>query len=146
MITSKDIYKAIVKTVAAGLTLTSFSALKFSSTDIREGFTRPSLFLELEDIKKGLSNPERISRTLTSRIYFFPTDHNKSKLELMDIQDLLENIFLEPLKINDDFLVAIEETTSMITDGVLQFSFKLSTREVYERADTSEPIETLDYQ
>ena len=107
----------------------------FASTDIKESITRPSFYIEFEDNKTGSFNSNSKERTTNIKIYYFPKDRIKYKLELMDIQDYLENIFLKYVKINDGFYVNVNELDFDIVDGVLICSLEL-----YILEDISEEI------
>lgn len=48
------------------------------------------------------------------------------------------------LKVNEDFIITINETEANIVDGILQFSFDLETVEQIERESPEPLIEELD--
>ena len=117
MITYKDIKKAI------NTLLKSKFKIEINSNDVKEGFNRPSFFVSFDDVKRS-SSQEQVEKSFTIRIYYFPTDRLDYSLELLDIQEKLENIFDLKLKVIDRKL-NINESNSIVTDGVLEFSFDI---------------------
>lgn len=69
--------------------------MKFSTTDIKEKVVRPSLYIEFADNKTGAFNICNKERTLSTKIYYFPKDKYQFKIELLEMQSYLENIFLD---------------------------------------------------
>jgi hypothetical protein len=135
MITLKDINTAIVNQVTNGLANTAYNTLKFSSTDIKEQVTRPSFFLEFDSNKTGSFNANNKERTLSAKIYYFPSDVSKYKIENMEIQGYLEDIFLKYLVINDTFYININELDFSIITGIL-----ICTMELYTLEDISDEV------
>ena len=119
MISYKDIKKAINSKIK-----TEFNNIAINSNDVKEGFERPSFFVQL-DTNGRSSDVNQIYKDLTVRINYFPTDENDYSIELMDVQEQLEGIFELKLKVQDR-LFNIDETNSEITDGVLEFSFDIN--------------------
>ncbi|MEL3956921.1 DUF6838 family protein [Caldifermentibacillus hisashii] len=117
MITYRDIRKAI------NAKLKNEFNIEINSNDVKEGFKRPSFFVTFDNLVKS-SDQSQFDRSLTIRIYYFPTDRYDYSLELLDIQEQLENLF--DLKFNVlDRKFNIFESSSLITDGVLEFSFDI---------------------
>ena len=129
MITLKDISNAIINQTYSGLANTTYNTVKFSSTDIKVKITRPSLFLEFDSNRIGLFNANNKERTLSAKVYYFPSDVSKFKIEDMEVQGYLENIFLKYLVVNDTFVINITEIDFTITDGVLTCTMELYTVE-----------------
>ncbi|MFL0251254.1 DUF6838 family protein [Clostridium neuense] len=132
MITLKVISKAIATQIKQGLINTSYSTVDFSSTDIKEEIKRPCFYIDFFKNKTGKFNASNKERTLTTKLYYFATNIRKCKLELMEIQDLLENMFLEGLKVNDNFIVNIDDGIEFDIDkqnGFLAATFDLYTVE-----------------
>lgn len=124
MITYKDIKKAI------NTKLKKEFDFEINSNDVKEGFNRPSFFVTLDNHNRS-SNQDQIQKSLTVRIYYFPTDRYEYSLEIMDIQERLENLFDLKLKVKDRYL-NIMETSGNETDGVLEFSFDIDFYEARE--------------
>ncbi|SDT22017.1 hypothetical protein SAMN05444162_3452 [Paenibacillaceae bacterium GAS479] len=104
------------------------------STDIRKGFSRPSLFVQLENSTVSPLNPKAIQRSLQITIYFFPSDPYDNQIELLDTQDSLEMAFSNHLEIEEGMKLSLFEVSSVKVDGVLQVSFELE----YINIDVSE--------
>jgi hypothetical protein len=121
MITLKDIKTAVVSKLNANFTQ------EVQSSDVKEGFSRPSFFVELDNATSS-STEEQKHRGLTVRIYYFPSDKNKNSIEILDTQEALENAFDLKLPVLDRKLT-INETESVTTDGVLTFSFDIEYEE-----------------
>lgn len=133
MITYKQIKKSINEKLKAKFNI------EINSRDIREGFIRPSFFVDFENINKNALESQ-IERSFTVRIYFFPTDRNAPSMEILDVLEQLEEIFDLKLQVGDRHL-NIFETNSETTDGVLQFEFDIhfeDGREVTEVETMSE--------
>lgn len=119
MITYKDIKKAINQRLKG-----EFGDIEINSTDITEGFNRPSFFVGLEDIVRS-GDFSQVNKSFTVQIYYFPTDCYDYSIEVLDIQEQLENIFELKLKVLNR-LLNIDEAKVLITDGVLSFSFDVA--------------------
>lgn len=117
MITLKEI-----KTVINKKLFNEFN-IEIQSHDVKEGFNRPSFFVTFDDTIHS-ATLEQIEKTLTVRIYYFPENRYDYSLELLDIQERLEKIFDLKLKVLDRHF-NIHEVFSLVTDGVLDFSFDL---------------------
>lgn len=132
MLTLKQIKKAINDVLIA-----KFPAIPVQSNDVKEGFARPSFFVRLEDITRD-SRLYVAERSMTVRIYFFPSDRNEYAIELLDTQDSLEQSFDLTLTVEDRH-ITIGQTSAVEVDGVLQFEFDFS----YLESKIAEPTEPL---
>ena len=122
----------------------AFPDIEIQSKDITEGFARPSFFVEFSRISASEMMNFYKNRVITVIIYYFPSSRYKNRIEILEKQDKLEDIFLDMLQVNESFVITINETETNIVDGGLQFSFDLETVEQLER-ETPEPlIEELD--
>ncbi|WLR52463.1 hypothetical protein LC040_06055 [Bacillus tianshenii] len=122
MITLKDIKKSINSKISA-----AFAGIDIQSTDVSEGFHRPSIFVEFDNMKKE-SFPEQIRRSLTVRIYYFPSDRSQHSIELLEVQERLEALFDLKLDVlNRKF--NIQDVSTNIVDGVLNFYFDIAYEE-----------------
>lgn len=74
-------------------------------------------------------------RTLITRVYFFAKNSQKPKIENIKMQEIIENAFLEDLKVTDTFYIPIDTVESDISDGVLICSFELGTLELLPTDD-----------
>jgi hypothetical protein len=147
MITLTQINKGINDTIYAALVGTGFEGVKIIAEDTTE-ITRPSLKVMLPSTQTGRFNNILKERTLTVRVYFFAKDRYKYKLDNLKMQDILENAFLEDVKVTDTFympLISEEGVESIVTDTVLECSFDLySLEEIYDDSNL-EPIEELNF-
>lgn len=102
----------------------SFPSIEVISTDVEEGFPRPSFKVILEDIRfKELQN--YTENQMSIRIYFFPTSLYEYSTEILNKQHELRQLFNYTLII-DDKTILIHEVTTDITDKVLWFEFDIS--------------------
>ncbi|MBP2027402.1 hypothetical protein J2Z35_001196 [Acetoanaerobium pronyense] len=139
MIKYTDILKAINAKIKE-----AFPDKEIQSKDITEGFERPSFFIDFSNMAASEMMNYFRNRVTTIVIYYFPSDRYKNRIEILGIQDKLEEIFLDMLKVNEDFIITINETEANIVDGILQFSFDLETVEQIERESPEPLIEELD--
>lgn len=157
MVTLKQINKAINNTVKSALVDTEFVNVEIVSEDTTEALKketdgsyinviRPSIKVTFDTTQSGKINSQLKERTLPVRVYFFAKDKNKPKLDNLAMQDLLENVFLEDVKVTDTFYMPIaEDIECSTTDGVLQVTFDLySLEEIYDDSNL-EPIEELNF-
>lgn len=124
MITLEKIAFAINETLAA-----AFPDIPIQSTDITEGFKRPSFFVDFEDVTASAYGSCSKERSITVMIYYFPKDRYKNKLEIMRVQEGLQNAFHRHLTIDEEFVIHLPEIEFSKVDGVLQSSFDLYTLE-----------------
>lgn len=142
----KDINKAVVIQVTEALKDTVFKDVKFSSTDITENITRPSFYIDFQNNKTGLMNAFNKERNIELKLFYFAKTRENNKLELMDIQEQLENIFIKYIKVNEDFYIPI---TNILFDvakdqGCLVATIELYTLELLPEDNTSGSGEMLE--
>lgn len=157
MITLKQINKAINKHIKSALMDTDFVDVPIISQDIKKSLKndidgkviniiRPSIKVTFDASQIGKFNSQLKERTLTVRVYFFAKDRYKTKLDNLEMQDILENAFLEDIQITDTFYMPISEDEDIqctTTDGVLQVAFDLYSLEEIEDTTVYEPMENL---
>jgi hypothetical protein len=134
MVALKDIALAINKIIINGFMYTSYNNVEIQSNDIKKGFERPCFYVEFEGMKKSNFNLVMVDRNITARIYYFPTDRNKYRIELLEVQEILEKIFNSPIMVNESFAITVDEINSEIIDGVMQTSFDLYTVEIKDES------------
>jgi hypothetical protein len=120
-------YKQIVKTTTDML-ISKFPLIEVQESDVEQGFQRPSFFISLPDVNRD-SRKYYSLRSMTIRIYFFPTDRYVYSLEVLDVQQKLEELFDLTLKV-EDRVITISNTSSMVVDKVLEFDINI---EYYEK-------------
>lgn len=128
MITLKDIKIAINNLISANFTA------EVTSRDIKEGFKRPSFFVELDNVKRSPAGEEQIERKLTVRIYYFPSSRYQYNVEILEVLEKLEEVFDTKLKVQDRYF-NIDEVESIVIDGILQFYFDIQYEEGREVPD-----------
>lgn len=109
-----------------------------NSRDVTEGFNRPSFFVQFENNNRS-STESQVYKSLTVQIYYFPKDRYDYSEDVLDMQEILENMFDLTLKVQDR-LLHINEVNSMVVDGVLNFSFDL---EFYEGREYEGEVNTI---
>lgn len=143
MITLLEINKAINNKIKEALVGTDFKLVPIIAEDISEPIVRPSLKVAIENSTNGKFNANCREKNLTCRVYFFAKDRNKYKMDNSKMQDLIENAFLEDLKVAENFYIPIEEVESNVSDTVLICNFDLYSVELLPDTDTSELMESL---
>lgn len=140
MVTYSDILKAINRELKLNVPI-----IGITSKDIEEGFERPSFFVEFENIKDSELTTAYRNKTLRVVIYYFAADRYKNRLEIYNMIDTLNEIYLsEPLKINDSMVINIIEAESIVEKGVLQYLFDIELIEQIPFDDTLPEIEEID--
>lgn len=100
----------------------NFPDHKLYADDIREGFKRPCFFIELLPVARDNEGGGFYSRRVSVVINYF--SKKGTDLENIKMQDRLEQIFSQALKIKDR-VITINSTNGYITDSVLHFSFNI---------------------
>lgn len=100
----------------------------------------------METNKTGKLNYKNKERTLPIRVYFFAENRLKYRIDNLKMQDILENAFLEDVKVTDTFYMPITENGiySSIVDTVLEVSFDLYSIEEIEDTTEYEIMDELD--
>ena len=142
MITLIEINKAINDKIKASIVGTELSTVPIVAEDVSEPIIRPSIKVAIENSENGKFNANCREKNLTCRVYFFAKDRNKYKFDNNKMQDLLENAFIEELKIKEGFYITIESVSSEVTDTVLICSFDLYAIELLPE-EISNPIGEL---
>lgn len=98
-----------------------FPTIPIQSSDVEEGFNRPSFFVTLET-NSGDGGLFSTQRDMTCRILFFPTDRYDYKEEAYDVQDRLEKLFGLNFPVAGR-TITIDSYTSRIFDKVVHYDF-----------------------
>ena len=101
-----------------------FPHIDLQSRDIKEGFKRPSFFVQLDNLSKT-DYLYSFERSLTVRIHYFPSDRYEYQLEILEKQEVIEELFKLGLAVEDRFISIVDGIESEIVDGVLLISFDL---------------------
>lgn len=110
-ITIKDVITVINRNLE-----TKFPKISIVSTDVEEGFKRPSFFVDIDNHNKSRMGEVLKDINFTVRIYYFPSTKYKNRIEVIDMMEDLKDLFLTTLKINDDFYIPIDDINSTITE------------------------------
>jgi len=119
MLTRAQINKAINDKIES-----AFPAIPIQSSDVQEGFKRPSFFVSLDT---NGTEPNQFStlREMTCRILYFPTSRYDYKEEAYDIQDRLEILFGLNFPVADR-TITIDRANTEIVDKVVHYDFDFS--------------------
>lgn len=132
MITYEDIRIAVNQQLAK-------TGIRITSRDVREGFQRPSFFVQLmNNTRSGYE--EQVHRSATVQIYYFPSDRYEYLKEVLDMQETLEELFDLKLAVKDR-LLNVDEFSSSLVDGVLNCQFDL---EFYDGKIDDEDVELME--
>ena len=112
-----------------------------------ETITRPSFYLDFATNTTNKFNYSLKERKLQVELFYFAKTRDNSKIELLKIQDVLENLFLNEIKVTDSFYFSPSEVEFTVnkTDGYLIASLELYSLEDIEIIDTSEYADQLIY-
>jgi len=134
-----------VSQVTEGLKDTLYNTVTFSSTDIVEKITRPCFYVDFSNNKTNLMLKHSKERSVKLELFYFAQKKNNAKIEVLEMQDLLSDIFTTSLKITEDYYISIHscdfETNKK--DGYLILSLDLNTLETLDEEGT-EQLEELD--
>lgn len=123
MINLKEIMLSINKKINESL------LIDVDSKNLEEEFERPSVRTSIDNLKTSAFMQTMKERNFIVRIYYFPKNREKNKIELLEIQEKLEKAFFSHLKIKGAFFIYIEEIIFNITDGILIGEFEVMTLE-----------------
>lgn len=133
-----EIHSAIVKKLEENTRVEVLS--------VDEGITRPSFFISLDNIKASDFMREALDREITVRIYYFSTTVDNNKIELLNMQDKLNEVFLEDnlIKVNEYMNIEVDELEFNVIDKVLHCYFDMRLCENYNRTDDRPYMEELE--
>ncbi|AQS09683.1 hypothetical protein CLOBY_18140 [Clostridium saccharobutylicum] len=150
MIALSTILTAINNNILNALANTHYKDVEIVSKDFTDGIIRPAIRV-LYSTSAGKFNAALKERVLNIKILFYAKDKNAYKLDNINMQDILENAFLEDLEVQEGFFMSycnangdIEPMTSDIVDTVLQCSFNLYSRENIYDDSSLEDMEDLE--
>lgn len=136
MLTLKQIDKAITS-----MLLTQYPDIDVVETDVSEGFERPSFHIVMDNLDRDTRLHYSI-RSMTVRIYYFPSDRYTYQLEILEMQQDLESIFNLNFAV-EDRVITIDETRGQIIDGILEFEFDFTYHEDNQKEDTADKMQEL---
>lgn len=126
--------------------------IEVQTQDVEEGFERPSFFVGLDNIKVNDFMKTSKVRDLTVRITYFPKDKHINQIELLDMQESLEELFIENNYIEilpetedrEAVVVEVENAKFPSDKDILQFQFDITLDEYYIRETNYEKMENLE--
>ncbi|SFB62604.1 hypothetical protein SAMN05216312_12225 [Cohnella sp. OV330] len=121
-----------------------FPGIEILSSDVEEGFNRPSFFVRIET-NRTENMRVNVYRELTCRILFFPSDRNRYKEEAYNVQDHLESAFGLNLSV-EGRTITIDSAVTDIVDRVVHYDFDFSFYDDGVAGDELAPVmEVLEY-
>ncbi|MEK5060484.1 hypothetical protein BK126_04450 [Paenibacillus sp. FSL H7-0326] len=138
MLTRAQINRAINDKIKA-----EFTGIPIQSSDVEEGFLRPSFFVSLET-RRTESEQHFLYRDLTCRIRFFSTSENQYKEEVYNVQDRLEQLFGLNFAAGSQ-VITIDDAETDVYDKVLHYDFEFSCVESIAVAEDGDIMEELVY-
>ena len=120
MITLEQIALAINEMI-----ISVFPDVEIQSTDISEGFNRPSFFVDFEASTNSSHGARGRERRIQVTVYYFPSDRYQNRIELLEVQEKLEAAFTGSLMITEGFVVYPFDVDTVKVDGTLQTSFEI---------------------
>lgn len=136
MITTADLLNAVTAKLGE-----NFPEVRIWSTDKDKDFGKKCFFIKYSASRDG--KPEFVHDCGQIRLYYFPSDKNVNRMELLDMQERLSELFLFRIFVNDDFAVPINELEFEIDDDVLVMSFDFDMYQMPEE-DMTTAMEELE--
>lgn len=134
-----EINKAIVEKLNS-------TGIDTTSKDVSEGFERPSFFMSFDNVRASDFMREALDREIIVRIYYFSSTVDNNEIELLDMQDKLNEIFLEDnlIRVNEYMNIEVDELEFNVIDKVLHCYFDIRLCENYNRTDDRPYMEKLE--
>lgn len=132
MITLKDIRLAVNRQLEK-------TGIEINSRDVSEGFNRPSFFVQLNNVGRH-GTETQIERILSVHIYYFPPDRHEYAINVLNMQEILENLFDLKLRVKSRYL-NVDEFNAFLNEGVLNCSFDIEFFTARDRAWKTEEEE-----
>lgn len=109
--------------------------IEVNSSDIEEGFNRPSFFVDMLDVEsKNLMNKFN-EKKIEMEVLYFPKDPQRNTVDLLQARDTFNKMFIENpyIAIEEDLIVEVENIDIFEIDKVLHCKFSLYISEEYEK-------------
>ena len=139
-----DILKAINK-----LLEDNFSNVPIlSEKDVEEKIIRPSFMVSMDNISSNNFMNAVIDKSVTIRIYYFPSNKYKYKIENLNMIDNLNELFVENdiLKLENFNILINGEISTDVVQSVLNYNFDIEFSENiirdYSGIENMEDLET----
>lgn len=137
MKTVNDIIKAVTEKLAE-----KFPEIKIWSTDKNEDFGKKCFFIKYTANRDG--KPDFVHDYGEIRLYYFPESDKINRIELLNMQEQLSQLFLFRVFAGDEFAVPITELTFEIDDDVLVMSFEFDLYQEVEPDSSLPDMEVLE--
>lgn len=138
-------YSDVISAVTSKLR-SKFPDIKIISSDVKEGITRPSFRIGLDNIKESNFMNESRDRKFIVRLYYFASTRDNNKIEILDIIDSLSEIFVQDklIKVNDEFTIDLLEDVDIdVIDSVLHFYIPIFLSEEIENTEENQAAELM---
>lgn len=116
--------------------------------DVKEKIDSPSFMTTLDRIQSSNFMDICVDRQMTIRIYYFPSDSDKNRIENFNMIDSLNEIFVEDniIQVNEDFFIEVfKEIDVDIVDKVVHYYIPISISEETEKINDTPIMENLQY-
>lgn len=143
MISLLDINKSLVDRLRQSLKNTPFKSVPIVNSDLKEGFERPSLKIDISADREQI-NTNYTGRNINVEVYFFASNINEYKIENLSIQEIIEETFIGGWSISPNCFIYINDIESDIIDTVLVINFEFSIVNEILINDDSEYMESLE--
>lgn len=134
MKTVADIIKAVTEKLTE-----NFLGIKIWSTDKDEDFGKKCFFIKYTANRDG--KPDFIHDYGEIRVYYFPESDKINRIELLNMQEQLSQLFLFRIFAGDSFAIPITELTFEIEDDVLVMSFDF---DLYQEVDPDSTLPDME--
>jgi len=119
-----------------------------SEKDVEEKIIRPSFMVSMDNISSNNFMNMVIDKSLTIRIYYFPSSRYKYKIENLNMIDNLNELFVENdiLKLENFNILINGEISTDVVQSVLNYNFDIEFSENiirdYSGIENMEDLET----
>lgn len=128
----------IIKGVTEKLT-EKFPDIKIWSTDKNEDFGEKCFFIKYTANRDG--KPDFVHDYGEIRLYYFPESDKVNRIELLNMQEQLSQLFLFRVFAGIEFAIPITELTFEIDDDVLVMSFEF---DLYQEVDPDSSLPDME--
>lgn len=143
MITIKQINKAVCDTYKTALAA-AVPRARLLAEDVRTSAPPPCGKVELDDGADAHLMQSGRERSVTFRLYYFPTDCKRPKLENLAVREAIGEAFLYGMTVGDVTVCIDDGVSFSVTDGVLTTTLDLILYDAIDEPE-AETMETLNY-
>ncbi len=134
MKTVADVIKAVKEKLEE-----QFPDVRVWSTDKSEDFGKKCFFIKYTASRDG--KPDFIHDYGEIRLYYFPESDKVNRIELLDMQEQLSQLFLFRVFAGSEFAIPIPELTFEIDNDVLVMSFDF---DLYQEVDLDSSLPDME--